>query len=201
MYKHGPQSVVMDTRFSIGGVIPLNVPNSLTILRILLIPVIVGFLLYGHVEYALVTLIVAALTDALDGSIARMANQRTRFGAYLDPLADKLLLMTTFITLTWLDMVPVWSMLVVVSRDAILITGWLLARLTDTPVDTTPTALGKATTLFQVCYGILVLACVARDVDTAWLFPLLSVMSLLTVLSGLQYLVRGISHLHASEGS
>ncbi len=200
MPKHGPSSDVMDER-CIGGVIPLNIPNSLTILRILLIPVIVGCLLYGHVAYALVTLIVAALTDALDGSIARMANQRTRFGAYLDPLADKLLLMTTFITLTWLDMVPVWSMLVVVSRDAILLTGALLARLTDTSIDTTPTASGKATTLFQVCYVILVLACVARDVSTAWLLPLLYVMSLLTVLSGLQYLVRGVGHLHASERS
>ncbi len=201
MPKHGPSPNVMDARCAIGGMIPLNIPNSLTILRILLIPVIVGFLLYGHVEYALATLIVAALTDALDGSIARMANQRTRFGAYLDPLADKLLLMTIFITLTWLDMVPVWSMLVVVSRDAILLTGGLLARLTDTPIDTTPAASGKAATLFQVCYAMLVLACLARGVDTGLLRPLLYVMSLLTVLSGLQYIVRGVGHLHASEES
>ncbi len=201
MLKHGPSSDAMNVRFSIGGVIPLNIPNSLTILRILLIPVIVGFLLYGYVAYALATLIVAALTDALDGSIARMANQRTRFGAYLDPLADKLLLMTTFITLTWLEVVPVWSMLVVVSRDVILLTGGLLARLTDAPLDTTPTASGKAAMLFQVCYILLVLACIARGVDTALLLPLLYVMILLTILSGLQYIVRGIGHLHASEGS
>ena len=201
MRHYGPLSDTMNTRFSIGGVVPLNIPNSLTILRILLIPVIVGFLLYGRVEYALATLIVAALTDALDGSIARMANQRTRFGAYLDPLADKLLLMTTFITLTWLEMVPVWSMLVVVSRDAILLTGGLLARLTDTPLVTTPTALGKAAMLFQVCYIILVMACIAQGVDTALLLPLLYVMILLTILSGLQYIVRGIGQLHASERS
>ena len=201
MPKHGPSSEVMDTRFTIGGVIPLNIPNSLTILRILLIPVIVGLLLYGYVEYALVMLIVAALTDALDGSIARMANQRTRFGAYLDPLADKLLLMTIFITLTWLEMVPVWSMLVVVSRDAMLLAGGLLARLTETPLDTTPTMSGKAATLFQVCYSILVLACIAQGVDTAVLLPLLYVMILLTVLSGLQYIVRGVGQLHASERS
>ncbi len=201
MPKEGPSSYSMDARCSLGGVIPLNIPNSLTILRILLIPVIVGCLLYGHIEYALVTLIVAALTDALDGSIARMANQRTRFGAYLDPLADKLLLMTVFITLTWLEMVPVWSMLIVVSRDVILLTGGLLARLTETPVDTTPTLSGKAATLFQVCYGMLVLVCVARSINTAVLLPLLYMMSLLTVLSGLHYIVRGVRHLHTSEGS
>ncbi len=201
MPKHGPSTDVMDARFSIGGVIPLNIPNSLTILRILLIPVIVGLLLYGHVAYALATLIVAALTDALDGSIARMANQRTRFGAYLDPLADKLLLMTIFITLTWLEMVPLWSMLVVVSRDAILLTGGLLARLTETPIDTTPTLSGKAAMLFQVFYSMLVLACMTQGVDTALLLPLLYMMTLLTVLSGLHYIVRGVGHLHASEGS
>ena len=71
--KQVPGSEVVDARVSVGGVIPLNVPNSLTILRILLIPVIVGFLVYDHFEYATVTLIVAALTDALDGSIARLA--------------------------------------------------------------------------------------------------------------------------------
>ena len=127
MPKQEPGTDVMDARFSIGGVVPLNIPNSLTILRILLIPLIVGLLVYEYAEYALVTLMIAALTDALDGTIARLANQKTPFGAYLDPLADKLLLMTTFVTLSFLDMVPVWSVILVVSRDAILLTGTLLA--------------------------------------------------------------------------
>lgn len=192
--KPGSGSEAVDARFSIGGVIPLNIPNSLTILRILLIPVIVGFLVYDHFEYALVTLIIAALTDALDGSIARLANQRTQFGAYLDPLADKLLLMTAFITCAWLDMVPVWSVIVVVSRDAILLTGTLLARLTDTALDASPTLLGKATTLFQLAYIMLVLAFTAYGVDASALLPLLYMMSLLTVLSGLHYIVRGGNH-------
>ena len=120
MDKQGPVSNVMDVRFSIAGGIPLNIPNALTISRILLIPVIVGFLVYGHYGYALITLIVAMITDALDGTIARLANQKTQFGAYLDPLADKLLLMTTFITCSLLSLVPVWSVIVVVSRDGLL---------------------------------------------------------------------------------
>ncbi|MGH7164407.1 MAG: CDP-alcohol phosphatidyltransferase family protein, partial [Nitrospiraceae bacterium] len=70
----------------------MNLPNSLTVLRILLIPVFVDFLIYERYGYALFVLAVAALTDGLDGTIARVANQRTRLGAYLDPLADKLLL-------------------------------------------------------------------------------------------------------------
>ncbi len=199
--KQVPGTDVMDARFSIGGVVPLNIPNSLTILRILLIPLIVGLLVYEHVEYALVTLIIAALTDALDGTIARIANQKTQFGAYLDPLADKLLLMTTFVTFSLLGMVPAWSVILVVSRDAILLTGTLLAHLTDTVIDASPTLLGKATTLFQAIYIISVLALTAQGLDPVFLFPLLLTMSLLTVLSGLHYILRGVNRLNNAEDS
>ncbi len=199
--KEGPGTDVMDERFSIGGVVPLNVPNSLTILRILLIPLIVGLLIYEYVAYAFVTFVIAALTDALDGTIARMANQKTPFGAYLDPLADKLLLMTMFVTLSLLEMVPVWGVILVVSRDAILLTGTLLAHLTQAAIDVSPTLLGKATTLFQATYVILVLALTARGLDPVILFPLLLAMSLLTVLSGLHYIVRGVYRLHTAGDS
>lgn len=199
--KQGSGPEVLDARFSIGGVVPLNIPNSLTILRILLIPLIVGLVVYEHVEYALVTLVIAALTDALDGTIARMANQKTPFGAYLDPLADKLLLMTTFVTFSMLGMVPVWSVILVVSRDAILLTGTLLAHLTDTAIDASPTLVGKATTLFQATYIILVLALTAQGLDPVILFPLLLTMSVLTVLSGLHYIFRGVNRLNRTEDS
>lgn len=206
--KQGPGTPGMDVmdapcsiRGSMRGVLPLNIPNSLTILRILLTPLIVGLLVYEYVEYALVTLSLAVLTDALDGTIARLANQKTQFGAYLDPLADKLLLMATFMTLSLLDMVPAWSVILVVSRDAILLTGTLLAHLTDTAIDASPTVLGKATTLLQVLYLILVLALTSQGMDPVLLVPLLSMMSLLTVLSGLHYIVRGVSQLNISEGS
>ena len=192
MPKQVTDSDVMDTRFWIAGVIPLNIPNALTILRILLIPVIVGFLVYDHFDFALVTLLIAALTDALDGSIARMANQKTEFGAYLDPLADKLLLMATFITFSLLDMVPVWSVIVVVSRDAILLTGTLLALLTDTEINASPSVLGKAATVFQLVYIILVLVFFSYQFDPASLTPLLYAMSILTVASGLHYILRSV---------
>ena len=138
MPKKEPCVEVMDSWCSIAGVIPVTIPNVLTILRILLIPVIVGLLVYGLYDYALITLLIAAITDALDGSIARIANQKTQFGAYLDPLADKLLLMTSFVTFASLNLVPVWSVIVVVSRDTILLAGMLLARLTETTIDVHP---------------------------------------------------------------
>jgi len=201
MDKQRPGWDVMDARFSMAGGIPLNIPNALTILRILLIPVIVGFLVYGYYDYALITLIVAMITDALDGTIARLANQKTEFGAYLDPLADKLLLMTTFITFSLLSLVPVWSVIVVVSRDAILLTGTLLARVTETKIDASPSVLGKATTVFQSAYIILVLALSSRQFDPALLTPLLYTMSILTVVSGLHYIVRGVSKMNSPSGN
>ena len=177
----------------------LNIPNSLTILRILLIPVIVGLLIYDEFEYALFTLIIAALTDALDGTIARLANQHTQFGAYLDPLADKLLLMSSFITFSFLDLVPVWCVLVVVSRDAILLTGTLLAQVTDMTFDASPSLLGKATTLFQLSYVILVLGLAAHDMDSIFLLPLLLTMITLTVASGLHYIYRGVTSMSSTS--
>ena len=200
MPKQMTSSDAMDTRFWIAGVIPLNIPNALTILRILLVPVIVGFLVYDHFDFALVVLLIAALTDALDGSIARMANQKTEFGAYLDPLADKLLLMATFITFSFLDLMPAWSVIVVVSRDAILLAGTLLARLTNTEINASPSVLGKATTVFQLVYIILVLAFFSYQVDSVLLTPLLYTMSILTVASGLHYILRSVNTINFPGG-
>jgi len=186
-------------RESLAVNISLNIPNSLTIFRILLVPVFVGLLLYEHYDIALITLLIAALTDILDGMIARMTNQRTRLGEYLDPLADKLLLMSAIITLSVLHVIPVWAVIVVVSRDAILLTGTLVANLTETDIDISPTALGKATTFAQICYVVATLLSVTGRVPVALVEPFLWVMVVLTVGSGSHYLVRGIQYLNGTN--
>src|SRR5437867_10253217 len=104
----------------------MNLPNSLTILRILLIPVFIGFLLYERYEYSLAVLLLAGLTDGLDGTIARGANQRTRLGAYLDPGADKLLLTSGFVALSVLHLVPTSIARLVVCRGLMPMTPTLL---------------------------------------------------------------------------
>jgi cardiolipin synthase len=177
----------------------MNVPNSLTVLRILLVPVFVGFLIYERYEYALIVLAVAALTDGLDGTIARVANQRTRLGAYLDPLADKLLLTSGFVTLAVLHLVPLWIVILVVSRDMILVTGTLVARLTESRVDISPTLLGKGTTLLQLVYILLVVMLTARQMDLHLIQPVLYLMVALTIVSGFHYLYRGVTHVSAAE--
>ena len=175
----------------------MNIPNSLTILRILLIPCYIGLLIYGRFELALIVLLVAGLTDALDGAIARMKNQHTRLGAVLDPLADKLLLTSGFITLSMIHLIPLWVTIVVVSRDLILLLGTAVAHFTDSRVDITPTFLGKGTTLLQLTYVVMVIFFTSRHVDLTLLLPLLFGMVSFTLLSGLHYLYRGIRHTNA----
>jgi len=177
----------------------MNLPNSLTILRILLIPVFIGFLLYERYEYSLAVLLLAGLTDGLDGTIARVANQRTRLGAYLDPVADKLLLTSGFVTLSVLHLVPSWIAIVVVSRDMMLMTGTLLARLTESQLDISPTLLGKGTTLVQLSYLILVVVLTSRQIDLSLIQPLLYLMVCVTVMSGFHYLYRGFTRLSTGE--
>lgn len=178
---------------------PMNLPNSLTILRILLVPLFVGFLLYDRYDYSLGVLLLAGLTDGLDGTIARVANQRTRLGAFLDPLADKLLLTSGFVTLSILHLVPLWTAILVVSRDLILMTGALLVQLTESRVDISPTLLGKGTTLFQLSYILLVVVLASRQMDLRIIQPLLYLVVALTLMSGFHYLYRGFVHLSAGE--
>lgn len=169
----------------------MNIPNSLTILRILLIPVYIGLLVYQRFDQALIVLLVAGITDALDGTIARASNQRTRLGAFLDPLADKLLLTSGFITLSTIHLVPSWVTIVVVSRDAMLLLGTAVAQLTEFPIDIAPTFLGKGTTFLQLSYVLLVILLSAHQMNLDVLDPLLIGMVTFTISSGLHYLYRG----------
>jgi cardiolipin synthase len=188
----------MDRESSVAD-IPINLPNTLTVLRILLVPVFVGLLLYGHYDAALITLLIAALTDVLDGMIARLTDQRTRLGEYLDPLADKLLLMSAIITLSVLDFIPIWAVIVVVSRDAILLAGTVIANLSETNINISPTAMGKGTTFAQVCYVIAIMLQVTGQVPVSLVEPFLWVMVILTVGSGVHYLWRGIQYVNGTN--
>ncbi len=177
----------------------MNIPNSLTILRILLIPVYIGLLVYERFDQALIVLLVAGLTDALDGTIARAANQRTRLGAFLDPLADKLLLTSGFITLSTIHLIPSWVTIIVVSRDAILLLGTAVAQFTESPIDIAPTFLGKGTTFLQLSYVLLVIFLSSRHIDLTVLNPLLFGMAAFTICSGFHYLYRGYRHTGSSN--
>lgn len=179
----------------------MNIPNSLTILRILLIPVFIGFMTYRQYGYALAALLCAGVTDALDGLVARMTNQQTRLGEILDPLADKLLLTSAFLTLAALRLVPSWVVILVVSRDVILMLGTVVAHVTNVSIDIRPTVLGKGTTLCQLTYVLMVVAMIWRGVKIGALLPLLVVMVSFTLASGFHYLYRGYRLTHVNSSS
>jgi cardiolipin synthase (CMP-forming) len=176
----------------------MNIPNSLTILRILLVPVYIGFMTYGSFGLALLTLLVAGFTDAIDGHLARKLNQRTRLGTLLDPLADKVLLTSSFISLALLHLVPSWLVILVVSRDLILLLGTAVAHVTNTPINVAPTFWGKGTTMLQLSYVLMVVLLTWRGLDRSVLTPLLMVMVGFTLASGLHYLYRGYRDTNAA---
>jgi cardiolipin synthase (CMP-forming) len=140
----------------------LTLANQLTLLRIMLIPAFVLLVLYGHLGAALVTFLVAGITDALDGLIARLAGQGTSLGAWLDPMADKLLLLSTFIVLTLptvplTNHLPLWLTVVVISRDVAIIGVVAIVNLAVGPRTFKPSFLGKATTAAFILTSVVVM--------------------------------------------
>ena len=134
-------------------------PNLLTMLRLFVLPFLVITILDGHWKVAFVLLWVAGVSDGLDGLLARMLEQRTRLGQYLDPIADKLLLSTLFVVLTHVGAIPRFVTVLVLSRDlGILLIATLLFA-TNTLRDFRPSKLGKANTLVQILGVLTVMTC------------------------------------------
>jgi len=153
--------------------------------------------MYDHDQVALGVFIVAGLSDALDGFLARRSHSQSRLGSFLDPMADKLLLLTAFTLLALGHVVPLWMVILVFSREIIIVGGWTIGYVMTNHTRVVPTALGKGTTVFQV------IAVIALQVDHLMPLPeqaarrLLDVAMALTALSGLDYLYRGLKELEA----
>jgi cardiolipin synthase len=140
----------------------LTAANQLTILRMLLIPAFVILLLYGYRGWALVTFLTAGITDLLDGLIARAAGQKTTLGAWLDPMADKLLLVTMFVMLTLpgigsANQLPVWFTVLVISRDVAIVLTVAVVHLAVGPRTFRPSILGKIATATYIVTGVITL--------------------------------------------
>ena len=129
----------------------LTVANQLTLLRIMLIPAFVILVIYGHLGWALVVFAAACLTDALDGLTARLSGQKSTLGAWLDPMADKLLALSTFIVLTvpWLGLanpLPIWLTVLIISRDVVIVGTVAIVNLAIGPKTFQPSFFGKMAT-------------------------------------------------------
>ncbi len=171
----------------------LTIANQVTLLRMLLIPAFVILVLYGQLGWALGTFLVAGGTDALDGLIARRAGQQTTLGAWLDPMADKLLLLSAFIVLSLPDRgltsrIPAWLTILVISRDVAIVLTVTIVNLAIGRRTFPPSFLGKATTAFYIvtCLVFLVANYIGRPTPITDGFAYASLA--LTVLSALHYI-------------
>jgi cardiolipin synthase len=179
----------------------LTIPNLITLFRIILTPLFIIFLIQGNYRKALVVFILAGVSDLADGLIARTWQQKSRLGSYLDPLADKILMAASFVTLSIYHQIPSWLTVIVLSRDVILAVGVVLFRLADIPLKVRPSLAGKWTTTFQlITVGFVLLSKI-------WAFPPLVlpvffwVTGILTTVSGLQYFYRAIKQMNMFQGN
>lgn len=174
--------------------VKINIPNLLTILRILLVPVFIILIINYELKTALLVFILAAITDSLDGLIARVFNQKTKLGAYLDPVADKLLLVSAYVILAVQNILPNWLTVIVVSRDVIILFGIVVLVVMGKPVEIKPSMISKTTTGLQILTVVFVIAWFnIPSIITSSLIPLTAVF---TIASGIYYIYRGVEMLN-----
>ena len=178
---------------------PINVPNIITITRILLTPFFVILLLKDLTFQALLVFTIAGISDGLDGFIARYFNQRTVLGAYLDPLADKLLLMSAFISLAVLKMIPSWLAVIVISRDVLIMLGIAILTLTEVKYEIKPRWSSKCTTVVQILTIILALLITDQPDYLILMNIIYWITAGFTLLSGFQYIYIGMDILKDSS--
>ena len=170
----------------------MNLPNYITLFRVVLIPFFINLMIYGYYREALLVFVVACITDALDGMIARLMKQKTDLGAILDPVADKLLIVSAFITLVLLGKLPVWLVIIVISRDAILTMGSLVIYFTTHTLKVQPSVIGKLTTVMQLIVVTLSLVLMSYGTEMGLMTILQWSTAVVTIASGTQYVMRGI---------
>ncbi|NOZ68736.1 MAG: CDP-alcohol phosphatidyltransferase family protein [Deferribacteres bacterium] len=169
-----------------------NLPNLLTLARILLLPFFAATLIYEEYQYALLLFIAASVTDFLDGLVARIKRQITYFGRILDPVADKFFLITSFVVMSILGLIPKWLTIVVISKDLIVVTGCIILYFVTHNLKIEPSLLGKVSSACQ--FILLGLVLLARNMDEGTKVPefLFLAVAVLTGLSGLGYVYNGL---------
>lgn len=168
----------------------LTIPNILTGSRILLAPLVAFLLLRQEFHGALWGLLLAGVTDGLDGFISKWFNQSSRLGALLDPIADKLLMLATVLALTWIKLLPLWITIPVLLRDVVIFGGALVYYRRAGSIQMQPTILSKANTCAQIGLLLLVIAIHGGVLPLGrLLFPSFLLVLGTTVASGVQYVV------------
>lgn len=168
----------------------MNLANKISIARIILIPFFIAAIVYSKLGVALVLFMLAVISDAADGFIARTLKQKTELGTILDPIADKLLLMSAYITLSIAHLkelitIPPYVMIVVISRDFIIVLGSIILYMIKGSLEVSPSIVGKVTTFFQMMTIVSVLVQFDHSA-VVW-----NIAVTLTIASGIDYVIKG----------
>lgn len=167
-----------------------NLPNLLTLARLCSVPVTLSLLVQGHHEAAFWLFVAAGITDAVDGALARMLDVRSVLGAYLDPLADKALLVSVYVVLGWLGHLEAWLVIMIVFRDIVILIGAVLMLFLSQYSSVDPLYISKVNTFMQIVLAAMVLAQLGLGIEAGDLIRrFVYVVGLTTTLSGLAYLV------------
>jgi cardiolipin synthase len=179
----------------------VTIPNLITLARLIAVPVIVLMLLDEQFSFAFLLFVAAGVSDGIDGAIARyVPNQASELGAYLDPIADKALLVSIFITLGVTAHIPPWLVVMVVSRDVLIVGGVMLAWMLANPMEIAPSRLSKTNTVAQILFAAVVLADLGFHLPLSDLRDILAfVVAALTAASAAAYLIGWVRHMMPSE--
>jgi len=174
----------------------VTIPNLITIARLFLVPLTIWLLISGYPTLAFCAFVVAGISDGVDGLIARQFNQYSVIGAYLDPLADKALLVSIYVTFAITGELPVWLTILVVSRDMLIVGGVILAWMLDRPIAMRPRVVSKTNTVVQIVLAAVVLADVAFSFGFEPITNvLIGIVSVFTLASAVVYVVDWMRHM------
>ncbi len=177
----------------------MYLPNILTVFRLVLTPVIVWLIVSDQLAEAFAGCLIAGVTDAADGFLARRFNWQTQLGSFLDPIADKFLLVSLYVTLGVLGHLPAWLAITVVSRDILIVGAVLLSWLMGVPMQMRPLFLSKVNTAAQVAFALLVLAELAFAPSLgAWLAYGAWIVGALTVVTASHYVILWLRHMSSA---
>ena len=178
----------------------MSIPNLITLGRILLVPIVVWAIASGRMQLAFLLFLTAAISDGVDGFLAKRFGMTTELGAYLDPLADKILIVSIYVTLGITGVIPLWIVILVASRDFMIIGAIILSWLVETPVAIKPHTISKLNTAAQIIYACLVLASYGYQFSAEPVLTLVMVLvAILTSLSVVLYLAQWVRHMNRAE--
>jgi len=178
----------------------LSIPNIITLGRIILVPIIVWAIASNQMIIAFAIFVIAGVSDAIDGFLAKRFNMASELGALLDPLADKALLVSIYVSLGIWGAVPRWIVILVVSRDIMIVSAVIVSWLFDKPVPMKPLMVSKLNTAAQVAFAALVLASLSFGFEPApYDVILMGLVTVFTLVSVSLYLVEWVHHMSAIE--